>query len=368
MKRTDVKKDGCWWWSPLWNMPLKLSYCRYRLLFKHPFGTAHGLRDGTDAVFIRAEQDGSVGYGEATLPPYLKETADSVIQRIASIAAPPVQYLSELVDRMEGHAGEFAKDPAARAALHTALNDLEARLNNISIYQRINSPDIKRRSMLMTIGSGDVQAIPAKLQDTLPAEAIKVKLGARNDEDALKTIKALDNRRLFLDANQGLSTVREVLERIHWAGEDRVIGIEQPFGKDRTDLHAQLLAETTIPVYGDESIQDVTDLETKAGSFSGVNIKLMKCGGMDRVKVMIDRADELGILVMLGSMSESSLGCTVMAHFAGRADVVDLDGPWLIRNDPFQGVTMHQGRLELPEGPGYGVTLITELDWHPFGA
>lgn len=368
MKHPGAAKDRCRWWPPLWKMPLKLSYCRYRLVFKHPFGTAHGLRDGTDAVFVRAEQDGVVGYGEATLPPYLEETVDSVIQRIASIAAPPVQFVSELLERIEGHPEEFAKDPAARAALYTALTDLESKLNNVSIYQRIDSPYIKRRSTLMTIGSGEVEAIPAKLQDTLPAEAIKVKLGARNDEEALKQIKALDNRRLFLDANQGLGAVREVLERIAWAGEDRVIGIEQPFGKDRTDLHAQLLTETTIPVYGDESIQDVADLETKAGSFSGVNIKLMKCGGMDRVKELIDRATGLGIRVMLGSMSESSLGCTVMAHYADLADVVDLDGPWLIRNDPFQGVTMRHGRLELPEAPGYGVTLSAELDWRPFGA
>jgi L-Ala-D/L-Glu epimerase len=368
MKHTGAAKDRCRWWPPLWKMPLKLSYCRYRLLFKHPFGTAHGLRDGTDTVFIRAEQDGFVGYGEATLPPYLKETTDSVIQRLSAFAVPPCENVADLLERLQGRPGELTGNPAARAALHTAMIDLASKRNNVSVYQGIDRFQLKRSVTLMTVGSGDVNAIPAKIKDTLLAEVIKVKLGALDDELALKKVKSLDNRRLFLDANQGLSTVKEALERIAWAGEDLVIGIEQPFGKDRTDLHAQLLTETTIPVYGDESIQDVADLETKAGSFSGVNIKLMKCGGMDRVKELIDRANGLGIKVMLGSMSESSLGCTVMAHYADLADVVDLDGPWLILNDPFQGMTMLNGEVVLPNGPGYGINLKAELDWTYFGA
>jgi len=349
-------------------MPLKLSYCRYRLLFKHPFGTAHGLRDGTDTVFIRAEQDGFVGYGEATLPPYLKETTDSVIQRLAAIAVPSVGNVSDLMQRILGHPAEIAEHPAARAALHTAMADLSARMAHVSANQRFNRSELKRPLTLMTVGSGEVDAISEKIKDTRLADAIKVKLGALDDELALKKVKSLDDRMLFLDANQGLSTVDQVLERIAWAGEDRVVGIEQPFGKDRPDLHAALLAVTAIPVYGDESIQDLADLEAKAGSFSGVNIKLMKCGGMDRVKELIDRATGLGLRVMLGSMSESSLGCTVMAHYADLADVVDLDGPWLIRNDPFQGMAMRDGALELPDGPGYGVTLKAELDWTYIGA
>jgi len=220
----------------------------------------------------------------------------------------------------------------------------------------------------MTVGSGAVEEIPMKLKDTLLANAIKVKLGSPSDKVAIMRIKALDDRMLFLDANQGLRSVSDVLERIQWAVEDRVLGIEQPFPKDREDLHAELLESTSIPVYGDESIQAMADLEAKAVSFSGVNIKLMKCGGLDRVEAMIDRARALGLKVMLGSMSESSLGCTAMAFLAGRADVVDLDGPWLMKNDPFRGMTMHQGKLVLPDGPGFGVTLKEELNWTPFGA
>lgn len=220
----------------------------------------------------------------------------------------------------------------------------------------------------MTVGSGELTDIATKLKETTLSVALKVKLGAPNDKNAVKLIKELDHRPLFLDANQGLGSVQEALDRIAWAGQDRVIGMEQPFPKNRPDLQSALKAATGVPIYGDESIQSLADLEAQADKFSGVNVKLMKCGGSDRVKEQIDRARVLGLKVMLGSMSESSLGCTAMARFAGQADVVDLDGPWLIKNDPFKGIGMLNGGLTVPKDPGLGATLCAELDWTPIGA
>lgn len=349
-------------------MSLKISYCRYRLLFKHPFGTAHGLRTGTDSVFIKVEENGCIGYGEATLPPYLEETVDSVIQRlIALIGNAPTDAVG-LLSKLEEHPELLSEGPAARAALHTALVDLKSKAINSSVRQLDMVNTLKSPTTLMTVGSGDLKDIPIKLKDTLLSGAVKVKLGASNDQDALKMIKELDHRPLFLDANQGLDTVQDALDRVAWVGQDRVIGMEQPFPKDRPDLHAALRAATEVPIYGDESIQSLADLEAHADKFSGVNVKLMKCGGLDRVKELIDRARELGLKVMLGSMSESSLGCTAMAWYADQADVVDLDGPWLIKNDPYKGMIMRNGNVVLPEVPGFGVVLTAELNWTPIGA
>ncbi len=349
-------------------MALKISYCRYRLLFRHPFGTAHGLRTGTDAVFIKAEESGLVGYGEATLPPYVNETVDSVIQRLEALLRNVATDASGLLERLEADRDLLRDGPGARAALHTALMEIIINSHNDVVYQSNRHIQLKSTITLMTVGSGELADIPTKLKDTLQSGAVKVKLGSPNDKDALKLIKELDHRPLFLDANQGLGSVQDALDRIAWADQDRVIGMEQPFPKDRSDLHAALKAATQVPIYGDESIQSLADLEAQAGNFSGVNVKLMKCGGLDRVKEQIDRARELGLKVMLGSMSESSLGCTAMARFARQADVVDLDGPWLIRNDPFKGIGMLNGGLTMPEGPGLGATLCAELDWTPIGA
>jgi L-alanine-DL-glutamate epimerase-like enolase superfamily enzyme len=144
--------------------------------------------------------------------------------------------------------------------------------------------------------------------------------------------------------------------------------MEQPFPKARPDLHAELKARTRVPVYADESVQDLGDLERTAMAFSGVNVKLMKCGGLDRAAVLVEAARSRGMKVMLGSMSESSLGCTAMAGLADRADVVDLDGPWLLANDPFKGLDIQEGRLMVPAGPGLGAIPIAPLHWTPFVA
>ena len=106
----------------------------------------------------------------------------------------------------------------------------------------------------------------------------------------------------------------------------------------------------------------------KYAQFSGVNQKLMKCGGLDLAKAMADKARQLGMQVMLGSMSESSLGCSAMAQLAPEADIVDLDGPWLIKNDPFKGIEMVGGQLRLPDTPGMGADLVADLRFTPFGA
>jgi L-alanine-DL-glutamate epimerase-like enolase superfamily enzyme len=349
-------------------MSLQLSYCRYRLVFRHPFGTAHGLRDGTPSVFIRAEEQGSVGYGEATLPPYLPETQESVIQRITSFWDSSSGSALDRLDQLALDRTFFLRDPSARAALNMALLDLQLKLVKHTGIQLDNTSCLKSCVTLKTVGIGRLEDVAAKLADTIGAKAIKVKLGSSDDRQTLERIKELDHRALFLDANQAFGSVQEALDRINWAGKDRVIGMEQPFPKDRNDLHAELMQCTEVPVYGDESIQGLDQLETAAEAFSGVNVKLMKCGGLDQAANLIDRAQELGLRIMLGSMSESSLGCTAMGWFAGRADVVDLDGPWLITNDPFKGMDLVDGQLVMPDRPGLGAELKADLRWTPFGA
>ena len=218
---------------------------------------------------------------------------------------------------------------------------------------------------MVTLGHTDPSEIASKLKELPNSKLLKVKLGSHFDKAALEALLDLDDRPFFLDANQGWSSVEQALEAIALVGVSRVRGIEQPFPKDRWDLHRELKRRTEVPVFGDESIQDLADLEQAAEAFSGVNLKLMKCGGLDRALKMARRAKELGLEVMLGSMSESTLGCGAMAALNGRADLADLDGPWLIQNDPFQGLSMINGELKVSEGYGIGVRPRNgfDLDW-----
>ena len=221
---------------------------------------------------------------------------------------------------------------------------------------------------MMTLGHSELADIPAKLNEIKGAPVLKVKLGSAQDEDILKTVLAHDQRRLFLDANQGWESVEQACAMIGLVGKGRLAGVEQPFGKDRLDLHRELRDRRIGRIFGDESVQDMAELEAKADAFDGVNIKLMKCGGLDRASAMIVRARELGMDVMLGSMSESSLGCGAMVQLADRADLVDLDGPWLIANDPFEGLALEGGALKIKGPFGSGIDLKDRgLAWVQYG-
>ncbi len=339
-------------------MPLKLSYCPFRLRFKHPFGTAHGMRDGTDAVFIRAEQQGHTGYGEVTLPPYLAEKIPQVLELLRSFKLPPGCTAADLIGRLD-ELVDVQRHPGLRAGLHSALVDLLARIAGQPARSFLGITGERSPVTLVTLGIGPVETLRKKLDDLPGSGALKVKLGDPDSVQRLQAITTLDNRMLFMDGNQGASSLDEAVDWIRAVGLGRVLGVEQPFGVDHDPWSLALGEQAQVTVYADESIQDLDALRAKGRQFGGVNLKLMKCGGLDRALAMADEADRAGLKLMLGSMSESSLGCTAMAQLAGRADVVDLDGPWLLANDPFTGID--HGRW--PAGVAQRARLRSYTSW-----
>ncbi len=305
-------------------------------------------------------RNGITGHGEATTPPYLKEQQVNVIAMLSRMG---IKDLDELV------ANGFPVDgPAARAAMTTAYFDLISKEKDIDIDEllevRIDSGSIVRHDVI-TLGLGPLEDIDPELQQLPAFNSLKIKLDGNDDLSRLERILTQDGRPVLLDANQAWCSLDHALEVLELVGT-RCIGLEQPFPVERTDLQTELIGRTDIPVYADESITTLADLERLAGIFSGVNIKLMKCGGLDRAVEIARKARSFGHRVMLGSMSESSLGCGAMMALAGIADVVDLDGPWLLANDPFHGMVLERGQLvmknsisEIPE---------TLLNWTPIGA
>jgi len=345
---------------------MEFALARYRLRFKHPFGTAHGLRDGTDSVFVRIRRKGFVGYGEATLPPYLNETQDSVHEELECFW---LKFGRELDPAVGPWPFNDPISAPARAAIRVAHRMLIA--NELSGSSESGSRVDVRGSTgtcMVTLGHTDVNRIALKLSELPAAPILKVKLGAANDLEFLRAISQMDARKFFLDANQGWTSVDQALAAIEVVGVERVLGLEQPFAKDRWDLHEALAKECPVTVYGDESIQGPDDLERAPEAFGGVNLKLMKCGGLDVAEAMAERARGLGLKVMLGSMSESTLGCGAMASLQHLADLADLDGPWLISNDPFEGLEMHHGRLVMDGIERIRLKEPSLLDFSPIGA
>ncbi len=334
---------------------MQFSLAKYRLRFIHPFGTAHGLRDGTDTVFVRITDEGHTGYGEATLPPYLPYDQDSVYAELVRY------WRSDGAALVEGAMLTVPPDmqllPPARAALQMAFIDMNAKRIGCSVESMLRTcgPIVEKPQAMVTLGHTDVASIDQKISELPVTEVLKVKLGAANDRAVLEHLRQAVDRRFFLDANQGWTAVADAVEALEALGAERVVGLEQPFAKHRWDLHRALRSVLDVPVYADESVQGPDELERAAEAFDGVNLKLMKCGGLDMALVMAERARALGLRVMLGSMSESSLGCGAMLALRGHAELLDLDGPWLLANDPFQGLRVEAGVMAVDGTVGIGV-------------
>lgn len=347
----------------LCHMSFQISIAPYRLLFKEPFGTAHGLRDGTDTVFVKLERNGVIGYGEATMPPYVNETQETVITSIRNV---DLQQLEQGKLKFNGAAG-----PCARAGISTAYYDLISKQKTTSIGKLLDIPTSspKRQMSLITLGITDLAGIPERLHQLPAFNGLKIKLDGKHDLEVLKIVLEQDDRSILIDANQAWTSVQHALNVIDLIGKERLLGLEQPFAVDEVDLQKELIDQSPVIVYGDESIKDMQDLEAMADRFSGVNLKLMKCGGLDDAAAMARRANELGLRVMLGSMSESSLGCGALLHLGPLADLIDLDGPWLIKNDPFTGVVLRAGEVDFADrNQGIGPVLPSWLHWTPIGA
>ncbi len=350
------------------SMALEFAAAPFRLLFKHPFGTSHGLRDGTDSVFIRLSDGSHVGYGEVTLPPYLKEKPVDVFERLRTIAKhtwlDPVQLLDQLDAIGVFNEGGYG----CRAGLHMAAIDLLGKQRHVSAKQLLGIKDRKLPITLVTLGTTKATDIEQKISELPRSGALKVKVSGIEDQLTIARINELDDRRLFLDGNQGLADLEQAIALARAVGVDRLLGFEEPFAPGRPDLCSELAHRTGQVVYADESAQRAADIGSAAAWYGGVNLKLMKCGGLDQAMAGIQEAQQRRMKVMLGSMSESSLGCTAMAQLAGQADLVDLDGPWLLKNDPFKGLGMENGALTLKRGPGLGVTLEADLPFSSIGA
>ena len=345
---------------------MKLSYCPYSLEFKHPFGLAYGVRTKTDVVFIKLESDGFVGYGESSLPPYLGETHESVISFLEK--AKPFLTKQDLSHKHgETTIGFHLLDKgnnAAKAGLDIALHDLYAKSQNIKVWEYLNFEKPVAKNTSVTISIGDLNLIPKKIEEVKDFNILKVKLGSENDKEIIETIRKYSDKPLVVDANQGWNDKHFALEMINWLSDKNVLFVEQPMPKENIDDMAWVTERSPLPTMADESVKILEDAKRVEGAFSGINLKLMKCTGLHEAKRIIDYCKEKKLKLNVGCMTESSCAITAAAQLTAYADWVDLDGPTLVKNNPFSGIEYRNGKVELSEYPGLGVLPNPALHFH----
>lgn len=340
------------------NAKLKLSFRPYTLELKHVFTLASSSRTTTPVVLTEIEYDGIIGYGEASMPPYLGESHETVTRFLSKVDLSKYDNIFDLENILSEIDKIAPGNTAAKASLDIALHDLIGKLINQPWYNIWGIDKNKTPYTSFTIGIDTPEVVRKKVKEAEEYQVLKVKLGRDTDKEMIETIRAVSDKPITADVNQGWKDKNYALEMIHWLSEKNVLFIEQPMPKEQVDDMAWLTERSPLPTIGDESVQRLSDVIKAHGVFSGINIKLMKCTGMREAHKMILLARALGMKVMIGCMTETSCAISAASHLSPLVDWADLDGALLIKNDVFDGTKIIDGKVTLMDRPGIGVIKI----------
>ena len=338
---------------------LSLRFYPYELQLAHTFTVSSYSRTTTPDVQVEIDFDGITGYGEASMPPYLGHTVESVCAFLSKVDLSRFQSPFLLEDIMEYLDSLSDGDSPAKAAIDIALHDLCGKLLGEPLFRIWGYNPAKAGPTTFTIGIDTPEIVREKTLECAGLYRIlKVKVGLDSDEQMIRTIRSVTDLPLAVDANQGWKDRSKALEEICWLKEQGVVLVEQPLPKERLDDTAWLTERSPLPIIADEAIQRLKDIPRIKGAYSGINIKLMKCTGLLEARKMIAYARAEGMKVMVGCMTETSCACTAAAHLAPAVDFCDIDGNLLITNDLFKGMTVRDGLMQLPDSPGLGLTKL----------
>lgn len=328
-----------------------LEHYRQDLHLRYTFRLARGDSDMRRNLMLELEHDGLVGLGEAApIQRYGQDwqsAAQAAEAMVARIEDPSVFYDSVRQIAVDGQ-------PAAEAAVDMALRDLAGKRLQAPLYELLGVDPRATPPTSFTIGMDTPEIIVKKVEEASDYEILKIKMGSDDDRKILEAVRDVTDRPLRVDANEGW-TLEGAVERLEWLQAMGVELVEQPLPEGELEAMRELRRLSPLPLFADESIHRATDIPQLSTAFDGINIKLMKCGGVGEALRMIATARAHGMQIMLGCMVESSLAITAAAHLSPLVDFADLDGNLLVTNDPFVGAIIAGGRLVLPHEPGLGV-------------
>jgi L-alanine-DL-glutamate epimerase-like enolase superfamily enzyme len=335
-----------------------LRYRPYTLELKHVFTVAVSSRTTTPVVLTEIEYNGVTGYGEASMPPYLGESHDSVQAFLAKVDLGKYENPFELETILADIDALAPGNPAAKASVDIALHDLVGKLMNQPWYNIWGFNKDKTPYTSFTIGIDTADVVRQKTKEAAEFKVLKVKLGRENDKEMIETIRSVTNVPITSDANQGWKDKQQALDMIMWLKEKNVVMVEQPMPKTQIDDLAWLTERSPLAIIGDEGVQRLADVKKAQGVYHGINIKLMKCTGMREAHKMIVLARSLGMKVMLGCMTETSCAISAASHLSPMVDWADIDGALLIKNDVYDGTKVVDGKVTLMDRPGIGVRKV----------
>jgi L-alanine-DL-glutamate epimerase-like enolase superfamily enzyme len=307
-------------------------------------------------VFVKIKKDGVTGYGEAAPNVRYGETPEMTETMIHRAWEKLLrQDLFEYAQVKEVLDESIVEQNCAKAALDMAVMDWVAKSSNVPLYKLLGLDSDKTPVTSYSIGIDEPDMIKSKVKEASDHPVLKIKVGGRNDEDIIDAVRSVTDKPIRVDANEGWTDRETAVKKIEWMGSRGVEFVEQPMPAKMLEETAWLRQRVDIPLIADEAVINTSDIASLAQVYDGINIKLMKAGGIREALNMIRAARDVGLKIMIGCMIESSVAITAAAHLSPLVDWADLDGNLLISNDPFSGVKISQGRLILNDQPGIGV-------------
>ena len=333
---------------------MRVSWCESRLPFRYPFTTSKGTKTHQPALIVRLEQDGFIGWGEAPAISYYGVSVEQMITELERKRSDVEGFtLSNPEDFWRFLDGVFPGQSFLVCALDMAGWDLFGKMRGQSLTELWGLDAAQVPVSDYTIGMDAVPRMVEKVR-ALPWPMYKVKVGGSEDLQVLEALRAVTDAPFRVDANAGwsLDEALGLLPRLSRLG---VTLVEQPLATGDAVGMQRLKEASSLPLIADESCVLEQDVAGCAGPFHGVNIKLTKCGGITPARRMIAEARRLGMQVMIGSMSESTIGSAAITHLAPLVDHLDNDGTLLLSEDVASGLRWVEGRPVVTDQPGLGV-------------
>lgn len=336
---------------------MKLTIRSFDLPLKHTFTISYDSRDVQPTLIVELEQDGHKGYGEATSNPYYGFTIESMTAALENIR--------QLIETAELNSPEafwaqvqphLQDNPFALCALDMAANDLFGKLNGQPLYKMWGLNTDHTPLTDYTIGIDTIENMVKKLKE-MPWPLYKIKLGTKEDVAIIKELRKHTDAVFRVDANCAWG-VEETIENSKQLKPLNVEFIEQPMRADDMQGMKQVYQHSVLPLIADESCITESDVAKCHGHFHGVNVKLVKCGGLTPARRMIKEAQQLGMKVMVGCMTESTVGISAIAQLLPMLDYVDMDGALLLSKDIASGVTIDFGKVHYSKVNGTGAELL----------
>jgi len=338
--------------EPLGVSRIEIEVEPLELPLKHTFTIARSSESSARSVVVRLRWNGLEGLGESAPNARYDEDVPSVAAGLTALELGDDPYAFErLLDGLT---------PAQRCGLDIALHDLVGKDLDRPLWRLLGLDPGRTPQTSFTIGIATVDEMLAKVREVSDHPVLKVKLGKGAEVETVEAIRSIYTGTIRIDANEGW-TPEQTVELLSTLRKYEIEFCEQPIPAGSPEKLRWIRERSPIPIVTDEDSKDAKDLPALLGCVDGINVKLVKCGGIRGALEMIHTARAMGLKIMLGCMVESQILTTAAAHLSPLVDWADLDGPFLTARDPFAGITYAGGKIVLPDGPGLGVRAAAEV-------